>query len=606
MAVAVAEAPESATVSRRSRPVLLAAAAMLVAQWAIRGWVAGRGYFYWDDLILVGRAGDHPLLSADLLLYDHDGHFMPLAFATAWLVTATAPLHWAGPVVSLLLWQAAAGVAVLRMLLILVPRARARPVVLLPFAFYLFCPLTLPAFAWWSAGLNALPLQFAMAWVIGDAVALLRTGRRRYAVSAVVVLTIGLLFFEKSVVVPFVAFAVAALARHLDGDPRPLRTVLRRAGTLWTATGSVLVCWLPVYLTVAHASATRGDAEGVRRLLHSATSLGIVPTLLGGPWSWARWLPSTPWATPPGWAVILSWLALGVVVAQSVRTRRRVIPLWLMVVGYVLLAQLPVVLIRGGPGTAAELMQSLRYLADVTVVLTAAGALLLRARPRRSTPRTSVARNRFRAAAPLLVTIAFVASSLWSTVTFANSWSISPTRTYLTNASAAVRDGTPLLDQEVPWDVLSPLTHPQNLASRVLSPVAPPGAFADSTPRLRMFTDSGALTDARIWWNRAIVPGPVPGCGYHIATAQPVDLALDGPLLDFGWTAQLNYLASRDGEITVGLEHGRTVVVPVTAGLHTVYVRLIGNGETLRIGSHTPGLDVCVGVGPVGVAYYDR
>ncbi len=627
----------------RARPVATVAACLIAVALLLRGWVAARGYFYWDDLILVGRAGSHPLLSSDLLFYNHDGHVMPLAFATAWVVTAAAPLVWAGPVVSMLALQAAASVAVARMVLVL---NGFRWAALGPLIFYLFCPLTIPAFAWWAAALNALPLQFALAWVIADAVLLIRTGRRRYAISAIVVLALALLFFEKAAVVPFVAFGAAALVRYLDGGERVIRTVARRGLTLWTGSALVLSAWLALYFAIAEVSPERSDAAGLRGLLHSATSLGIVPTLLGGPWTWARWLPSTPWATPPAWGVVLSWLALGAVAALTIRTRRRALAVWLALTAYLLLAQIPVLLIRGGPNTAAELMQSLRYLADVAVVLTVAGALLLRTRPRvtgvhdgdrlddrgptvwasaegvlldpgrtahgiahpRDIPdgRGRIPLRHMRFSSALILAVAFTLSSLWSTVAFTRSWSVSPTRTYLTNAAAAIRSGDPVLDQEVPWDVLSPLTYPQNLASHVLAAVAPPGAFADATPRLRMFTDAGALVDAEVWWNRAIVPGPAPDCGYHIATEQPVDIPLDGPLLDNGWTAQLNYLADRDGRITVGLEYGRTVVVPVTAGLHTVYVRLVGNGTTLRIGSHTPGLDLCLGVGPVGIAHYDR
>ncbi|RDI63005.1 hypothetical protein [Nocardia pseudobrasiliensis] len=633
----------------RARPVATVATCLIAVALLLRGWVAARGYFYWDDLILVGRAGSHPLLSSDLLLYNHDGHVMPLAFATAWVVTAAAPLAWAGPVISMLALQAAASVAVARMALVL---TGFRWAALGPLIFYLFCPLTIPAFAWWAAALNALPLQFALAWVIADAVLLIRTGRRRYAISALVVLALALLFFEKAAVVPFVAFGAAALVRYLDGGERVIRTVARRGLLLWTGSALVLSAWLALYFAIAEVSPDRSDAAGIRGLLHSATSLGIVPTLLGGPWSWARWLPSTPWATPPTWAVVLSWLALGTVAALTIRSRRRVLPVWLAAVTYVLLAQIPVLLIRSGPNTAAELMQSLRYLADVAVVLSAAGALLLRARdlPDGHAP-TAVSRarervplrrsgipdggvpdrastsfalserarieagrvapharevGRIRGSLALVLAAAFVASSVWSTVAFTRSWSVSPTRTYLTNATAAIRSGDPVLDQEVPWDVLSPLTYPRNLASHVLAAVAPRGAFADSTPRLRMFTDSGTLVDAEVWWNRAIVPGPAPECGHHIATEQPVDIPLDGPLLDNGWTTQLNYLADRDGRITVALEHGRTVVVPVRAGLHTVYVRVVGNGAALRIGSHTPGLDLCLGVGPVGIAHYDR
>lgn len=611
------------------RPVLLVAVLLILAQLGLRGWVAGRGYFYWDDLILVGRADRYPLWSADLLLYDHDGHFMPLAFATAWVVTRIAPLQWAGPVVTMVLLQLAASVAVLRMLLVLLPRRAGalRWAVLIPLIGYLFGPLTLPAFAWWAASLNALPLQFALAWVIADAVLLVRRGRGRYAISGLLVLIVGLLFFEKAVVVPFVAFAVAVLERYIVGartvgaahtdeaepkgdhaDPSAwaaVRDVTRAGAALWAGSALILAGWVAAYLTVADHIAVDTSLAGARRLLHSAISLGIVPTLLGGPWVWARWLPSTPWATPPGWTVVLAWLILAAVVLVTLRLRRRVLPVWVLVAGYVLVVQLPIVLIRGGPNTAAELMQSLRYPADVAVVLAAAIALLLAARPRRPRSESRVAGSRV---AAIGLTAAFVVSSVCTTVSFARSWEISPTRTYLTNARAALADrhGAPLLEQEVPWGVLTPMTYPQNLIAQVLGPIAGPGAFGVATPQLRMLTDDGTLVDASVWWNRRILAGPEPGCGYRVDGAEPVALWLDGPMLDHGWTAQINYFANRDGRITVALEHGDVVVAPVRAGVHTVFVHLVGGGEIVRIGSRTPGLDVCIGVGPVGVAAFGR
>ncbi|WP_309241112.1 hypothetical protein [Nocardia sp. BSTN01] len=642
-------AARARAVARRLRsPVLLVAALLILAQIGLRGWVAGRGYFYWDDLILVGRADRYPLWSADLLLYDHDGHFMPLAFATAWVVTRVAPLQWAGPVVTMLLLQLAASVAVLRMLLVLVPRRAGaiRWAVLIPLIGYLFCPLTLPAFAWWAASLNALPLQFALAWVIADAVLLVRTGRGRYAVSGVLVLIVGLLFFEKAVVVPFVAFAVAVLERYIvgarivdavspageaesdlgeaatpperagdGGGPSgwaSIRDVARTGAALWAGSALILAGWGAAYLTVADHIAVDTSLAGARRLLHSATSLGIVPTLVGGPWVWARWLPSTPWATPPGWTVVPAWLILAVVVLVTLRLRRRVLPVWILVAGYVLAVALPIVLIRGGPNTAAELMQSLRYLADVAVVLAAATALLLAARPRTTSRHADATGPKSPGPVPasravaIVLTAAFVVSSVYTTVSFARSWEISPTRTYLTNARAAFadHDGAPLLEQEVPWGVLTPMTYPQNLAAQVLGPIAPDGAFGTSTPHLRMITDDGKFVDASVWWNRRILAGPEPGCGYRVDGSDPVALWLDGPMLEHGWTAQINYFANRDGRLTVAMEHGEAVVAPVRAGVHTVFVHVVGSGEVLRIGSRTTGLDVCVGVGPVGVAAF--
>ncbi|WP_256668550.1 hypothetical protein [Nocardia cyriacigeorgica] len=594
-----ANGPTSAFPAIRWPGVLIMASLLIAGQLVLRGWVAGAGYLYWDDLILIGRAGSESLWSAKLLLYDHDGHFMPAAFATAWLVTAIAPLAWAGPALTMLVWQAAASVAVLRMLVVLLGPRR---MLLVPLIFYLFCPLTLPAFSWWSAALNALPLQFALAWVIADAVLLVRTGRRRYAVTGVAVLVVGLLFFEKSVVVPFVAFAVAAMARYVVGERGAVREVARRGAPLWIGSALVLGCWLVAYLVVVDIATARSEPGDLAGLVHSATSLGVVPALSGGPWGWERWLPAAPWAIPSSAAVAVSWIVLVAIVVWSIRTRPRVAAVWLIVVTYLAVALVPVALARGGPNTVDELMQSLRYLADMAVVLTASFALMLCARRRRP---EQVSRPR--GAVVVAAVVAFTVSSSWSTITYVRSWSAGTTERYLsTVASELGALDAPLLEQEVPWTVLNPTTYPQNLASQVLSPIARPGTFAESTPRLRMITDTGDIVDAQVWWNRNIRPGPHSGCGYRVQGAEPVRLLLDGPMLAHKWTVQLNYLAGRDGLVTLAFEHGDKVTVPVQKGLHTVFVRVIGSGSALRIATETAGLDVCVASGPVGVASYDN
>lgn len=589
--------------------VLLAAAFCLIGlQLIVRTWVLANGYFYWDDLILTGRAGTYPLWSGQLLLHDHDGHFMPLAFAVSWLVTVLAPLNWPAAAAVSLVGQLAAAGAVLRLLLILLGR---RPALLIPLAFYLFGPLTLPAFAWWSAALNALPLQFALAWVAADALLLDRTGRRRYAISGVVTVAVALLFFEKAVVVSFVAFAVVVLCRYVDGRGFAFRAVLRRGAALWSGSATVLLVWALVYFAVAGTSAGTAGSADMSQLLPRAAWAGVVTALLGGPWAWERWVPSAPWAVAPDWAVWAAWGLLAVAVIATIRARPAVRPVWLAVVVYLPAVQIPVVLMRAGPNTVDELMMSLRYLADAAAVLTIAGALLLRAFAH--TPQRAVAANgdrrRARRGATILATavvVLFTVSSLWSTYTFGRSWSEGPTKTYVTNVKSefAHWDGVPLLEQEVPWNVLNPTAYPQNEASRVLSPIAAPGAFADATERLRMITDTGEFADARVWWNRAVVPGPVPGCGHRIDGRLPVRVPLDGPMIAHEWTAQLNYFADRDAMITVGFEAGKKVEVPVRAGMHTVYARIVGQGSALLVQGRTPGLVLCLGTGPVGVASY--
>src|SRR5260221_363993 len=87
--------PAAPVTSARTGPpyrVAGAAAVLIAMQLVIRAVLAFGGYFYWDDLILVGRAGTHGLLSPSYLFDDHDGHVMPAAFLVAGAITRLAPL----------------------------------------------------------------------------------------------------------------------------------------------------------------------------------------------------------------------------------------------------------------------------------------------------------------------------------------------------------------------------------------------------------------------------------------------------------------------------------------------------------------------------------
>nr|WP_228537870.1 hypothetical protein [Nocardia sp. XZ_19_231] len=610
--------------------MLIAAACLIVAQLVLRGWVAGSGFFYWDDFLLIGRVSSQPVFSTELLFTSHDGHVMPLTFVLTWLVTEVAPLNWTLAVIVLVALQLLASLAVLRLVVVLLG-VRAR--MLGPLAFYLFVPLTVPAFVWWAAAVNTLPLQIALAWVSADAVRLVRTGRRGYAVSGAVVFAVALLFFEKSVVVLPVAFAVAVLVAHVSGGS--VRDTARRGAALWTAAGAVLLVWSAGFLLVIQRPRGLSAPEHPGSLWSRALSDGLVPALLGGPWRWERWQPATPWADPPGLSVALSWLLLILFAAWTIRTRRRVVAVWACTAAYAVLTIAPVVLLRDGPSTAGLLLQSLRYFADFAVIATVALALIAAA-PGRSRSSSVVGSNklarqrvlsigrgsgagggsasiersesRARQIVGVVAITLFLASSVYSTITFTGSWEPSPARTYVTGVRAALPEVTdaPLLPQEVPWNVLNPLAFPENMTDRVFAPIATPTTFALSTPRLRMITDEGDIVDAQVWWNRAIVTGPEPRCGHRVRGTAAANLPLDGPMQIRDWTAQLNYNADRDGRIALSFEGETETIADVRAGLNTVYVRLLGGGDTLRIRSLDERQSLCVGAGPVGVAAYPR
>ena len=580
--------------------VCWAALALIAAQLVVRAVVAFGGYFYWDDLILIGRAGTHDLLSPSYLFDDHDGHVMPGAFGVAGALSRVWPLQWAAPAASLVVLQLLASGALLRVLWVILGW---RPVLLVPLTFALWTPLGLPAFAWWAAGLNSLPMCAALAWVCGDAILLARSGNQRYAVSGTLAYAGGLLFFEKAAVIPFVAFTVVALLRHVAGERAVLSGAWRGGVRLWTALLGLTGGWVAVYLAVVNQKRWSFDLDMTRDLLLRSVTHGIVPSLAGGPWTWARWAPASPWALPGPLVMTLGWLVLAGLLVVSLVRKRRLAPVWLAAAGYAVACQIPIYLMRSSAFTALELAQTLRYLADLVVVLAIAAAVGLAAPNRASSRWLDTSRVRTVAVAGLAV--AFTASSLYSTWTFLASWRVDPAREYLINArhdlaAAHAESDAPLLDSEVDPLVLQRVVYPENLASHLFALVRDRPEFASATTHLRMFTSAGRLTDAQVTWVRSLVAGPVPQCGYLVQPDQPATLGLDGPLLPSDWTAELNYLANVDGAMTLSLSDGPDVRVRVRPGLNRVYVRLPGAGGSITARADTAALSVCIAVGPVG------
>src|SRR5947209_9041318 len=589
--------------ARRLPKVALVAALLIAAQLVIRGVLAFGGYFYWDDLILVSRAGTHGLLSPSFLFDDHDGHVMPAAFLVSGAITRLAPLNWTGPAISLVVLQLLASVALLRALYVIMGW---RPVLLVPLTFALFTPLGLPGFAWWAAALNSLPMLAALAWVCADAILLVRTGNQRYAFTGVLAYLGGLLFFEKAAVIPFVAFAVTALLCHVQGERASLAAAWRGGVRLWTSSLAVTIGWIALYLAVVNQRRWSFDLSMTADLLWRSITHGIVPGLAGGPWQWDRWAPASPWATPPSSVMALGWLVLAGVLALSLLRKERIGPVWLTAAGYAVACQVPIYLMRSSRQTALELAQTLRYLPDLVVVLALLAAVALCAPNRATAPRFLDAAPK-RTVVTVGLAVAFVASSLYSTATFMASWRDNPAQPYLRNARAGLAaahaaSDAPLLDQEVDPLVLQRVAAPENLARHMFALLRDRPEFAPATTQLRLLDSSGRLINGRVTWIRTIAPGPMPRCGYFAQPDKPARLILDGPLLPADWTVELNYLANSDGSMTLALTQGPEVKVPVHPGLNRVFARLPGAGDAITVRANTTALALCLASGPVGFA----
>ena len=586
-------------VQRRVPAVAAAAVALIGLHLLLRAALAFGGYFYWDDLIIVGRAGTQPLLSAGYLFSDHDGHVMPAAFLLGGVLTRLAPLVWFWPALSLLVLQLAASLALFRTLHIILGW---RPVLLLPLVFALFTPLTVPSFAWWAAALNYLPMLAALAWVCGDAVLLVRTGNRRYAVTGVLAYFAGLLFFEKSAVIPFVAFTVVALLWHVTGRGG-VREVWRAGRNLWAASLALTAAWAGLYLLVVDQKRWSGDLSMTWDLLRRAVTHGVVPGLAGGPWQWQRWAPASPWAVPPPAAMAAGWIALLAVLVVSALRKRRIGAVWLVALGYTVACQVPVYLMRSSAFTALELAQTLRYLADLAWVLALLAAVGLCAPNRTGSQWLNV--SGLRTAMTGVLTVAFVASSLVSARTFLTSWQDNPTKSYLQTAvrslaQARADSSSPMLDQDVDPLILQRVVGPASLASHMFALITDRPEFDRSTDRLRMLDSIGRVVDADVTWVRRTAAGPRPQCGYFVGPDDTVRMPLDGPLLPSEWTAEINYLANTEGSVVMSLPVGPETKVSLKPGLHRVFVRLSGAGDAITVRADTAALTVCIASGPLG------
>lgn len=597
------------------------ALALIAAYVAVRIALIASGGFYWDDLILIGRASTHNVFSWEYLTHNHDGHFMPGAFFIAGLTTLLAPTHWWPAAITLVVLATAVALAVWRMIRILSESDSARSPAptgggaswaqVLVLAFFLFTPMTVPSYVWWAAGLNSLPMQFAMAWLSGDAVLLCRgdVSTRLVVVRSSLIYTVALACFEKSLYILPVVFLATVLwcrfgsvsdDRGSSSIPGPLAAAFVGARPLWRVLAPLTVVWAVVFLAVTGGQGAAGQ-HSVGQTLHltwRTINNAVIPSLVGGPWTWDRWIPSPPMGFAPLWQIIAGWAVLAVVVSVIVKLRFRAWPIVVAAAAYVVAAQIPVMWNRSSANTALELAQTMRYLPDSALVMTAALALVL-AVPASERVGTAARGRALPVGAGVAVAV-LVASSGWGLLHFSQSWRNNPTPDYLRTARASLQSdiGRTMFDQALPLEVLTPVANPENQISHTFGRVRNRARFGTVTDDLKVLDKRGRLVAG------GVTPARTFGAGAGNCAAPEVRgvtrVPLSGPLLNWTWTIALAYCANRDGQMSVALAGGAPVVVDLRAGLHVVYVQTTGRGTAITLRPLTPHLAVHTGAGRVG------
>ncbi|GAA2892520.1 hypothetical protein GCM10010517_57050 [Streptosporangium fragile] len=588
-------------------PVTLGAALLIVASLGLRVLILRDAYFVEDDLLFVGNAYENGL-TLDFVTRVHKGHFMPGAIALTWVLSRIAPYDWLLVASVTFAAQALLSVLMFRLLRLLFG---TRPAILAPLAVFLFSPLTVPAFGWWAAAINAVPLQLALVLALTCQVRFARGEGVRYARRALGWTVFGMAFSTKGVFAVFLLFALttAFLGDREVGWVRAMLREVRRNWRLWSVHVMVVAAYTIVYLLRADtapgegASVPRPDvaADLVELMLGHTFPSGAV----GGPVTWSPVTPTGGLAGPSGSFVAVAWAVLAAVVVITVVRRRRAPRAWITLAGYLLFADaVPTVIARGDYTSLVG--AETRYVADAVVVLAVGlGLALLPVLGEEGAYRRPPFSAGWRVPAPVIAVIAvivvgaYLAVSVVSVDAYRRTLSGDRVRAYLGTVArqlAAAPDDVVIYPTPLPDDIVLPLNGNRRLSHRLLAPLARPVvrirmAFPEPSHDARVFDRNGRLA-------RMSVFGFFGARGEGERCMPTRDGMMHFPdAVSFGGAATAGavaYTAERPASVTVEVG-GERIVLALRAtdrGLIHFPVHAVGRG--MRITLDDPAAGVCV------------
>lgn len=347
-----------------SDPVALTAYVLIGLQLIYRAVTISRSYYWQDDfrhLSLMREEG----LTPSTLVRDYNDHLEILNNVLYWLLSRAPTTHFWPAVVVIMLLQVAASVLMWQLLRHLLV---SRPSLLIPFAVFLFSPLMLVSTLWLAAALEMLWLQVAMLGALWCLFKWHDGGGRRWLVGTFVFHVVGLLAWEKSLVIlPLMLASIVLIGMRGRPVRERLRT-LRRHWGFWVGHLLVWVGYLALYLTV-----TDGSEKGLGSLGFSPFTAAsrilfalFLPGMFGAPWT-STGADNTQYPYVNLAIRILAILAVLVLFALSVYVSgRNALEPWLLLLLYV--AGDIALVLWGRAGFLELVARDPRYVADAVPV----------------------------------------------------------------------------------------------------------------------------------------------------------------------------------------------------------------------------------------------
>ncbi|HNE88250.1 MAG TPA: hypothetical protein PK902_02800 [Actinomycetota bacterium] len=595
---------ESHAVDRsRWRPLSLLLLA-LFGYLVVRGTVMLNGYLYADDFALRYWA-DTSGLTPEYLFRSYYGHVQPWGLLAQWILQAGWPGSWT----ALMVWALLMQIAILALLWRIVLRLTGSQVA----AFLAFLVPALSSFTfevgvWWCMIIESAPYGLFMMVAIWALIRALSGDPGRWWLWSGLAYCAALLSISKGVFFLLIMVIVAAFLPIAAAKPRGLRAAFRTNPRYWTLIAGFTMVYA-LFLQV-HAPISRSpDWDLLRALRYSRDLflLNIVNGSAGGPWQWF----SAQGETWNGVLVIPRHSALLLVVAVAllasvvivVRRYRPVLFGYLM--GMVVYALALTALAAYGRGGAAVASSGYRYTSDFWILLALFAGLLFyptltEVDPFSERVKALRARGITRQSVAVGAAVAFIVSSLISSVEPSLRWVNSQTKEYVTVARESM-PSIPETAEFLPQKTMTDLIHPMLMLPFASTEVvfSPDPAFRPfveySTDGLFGFANDGTAQQQFV----AGTPSQPNGvCGYQVS-ATPVVIPMSKEVPQWSFVAQVSYLS--DADTTVRMVIGpNTHEVPIRQGLHNVFFEVEGPVPDVTVTGTDPRVQTCIDLVSIG------
>lgn len=572
----------AAALTHRRHSLIVIAVLLITLQLALRSWWVGHSWFFVDDYLFlsdIARGRD----DAAWYFRIHQGHFMPLSFVLVKLVGSFGAFNWTLATVQIITLQLIASGSCFWMLrTVFGPRL----MILLPFAFYLFSPLTMPSVMWWAVAINQLPHHIAVFGAIALHIQYLRSRKWRYVFGASAFLAIGFMAYTKTLLLPGVLVLLTVIYFARGSLPRRSAEAFIRYWHAWACYSAVTAVWLVIYSNSRPPSDSTSFWQFIT-LTGSSILESFATALVGGPWRWLLFGDPISYSAAPTAGVVLAWLfivsALSFTWTQNQRALRA---LWL-VAFYIAASVISIAIGRGfvlGLIGGAQVGRHMQYLSDSAPIVALTIGLL-------SMPILGASEYLTRRSSPLLVwkpsglVIGLIASliilgSLYSSQQFAKPWNSNfPSRAFTTASIAEIRASDPIFaEAPVPEAVFSPVFAPRNLIGNYFAPLGDTVRTTTVGNDLKLLDVNGRIVDAEL-------DGPVRtsragDCPYEVAKF-PRTIPIT-PVVDFPFWVAIDYSSNISGSIPFDVGIFRKNM-PIEAGTHTLFFPTVGAYDAVRL-----------------------